>query len=74
MSNLELVIFFKILFQTKLSSNNYYPLGVKSLKHTGVGLFIGLGLGCLVSRRSRDLPTSRLGLVSTEGGLGLVSE
>jgi hypothetical protein len=34
----------------------------------------GLGLACLVSRRSRDIPPSRLGLVSTEGGLGLVSE
>ena len=34
----------------------------------------GLGFGCLVSRRSRDLPTSRLGLVSTEVGLGLGAE
>ena len=31
----------------------------------------GLGLGCLVSRRSRDLPTSRLGLGAERLGLGL---
>ena len=31
----------------------------------------GLGLGCLVSRRSRDIPTSRLGLGAERLGLGL---